>query len=239
MPGKNIRRFLGKPAISYPIAVARRSRLFDRIVVSTDCPKIAEVAASFGAEVPFLRPAELADDHCGTFPVFQHALDAIESPKGGEIAYACCIYPTAVLLAEDNLIEAFHRLASSIDHSYCFSVCKYHHPIQRALRIDDLGQLTPVTPDHSGSRTQDLEPRYFDVGQFYWARRAAVKAGTPVFSTASLPYVLGWSEFVDVDDADDWTRAEAIASALRVTRKRSFDKEDSPPLAHPVRAGAS
>jgi len=181
IPGKNVRDFLGKPAIAYPIAAARHSRLFNRIIVSTDSPRIAEIATSFGADVPFLRPAELADDHCGTFPVLQHALDALESCPGTTIAYACCIYPTAVLLTERHLIDAFHQLANSPEHSYCFSVCKYSHPIQRALRIDQLGRLTPLAAAHSESRTQDLEPYYFDVGQFYWARRAAVRDGIPVF----------------------------------------------------------
>lgn len=232
LPEKNTRSFLGKPAISYAIAVARRSGLFDRIVVSTDCPKIANVAASFGAEVPFLRPAELADDHCGTFPVFQYALDTLESFIGRRIVYACCLYPTAVLLTEGHLIEAFHRLAQSTHHSYCFSVCQYHHPIQRALRIDELGQLTPVTPDHSKSRTQDLEAHYFDAGQFYWAKRAAVKAGIPMFSSASLPYVLRWSEFVDVDSADDRARAEAIATALRANQRHFPDTQDNLLPAH-------
>ena len=215
VPGKNIRNFLGKPAISYPIAAARNSRLFNRIVVSTDCPKIAAVATSLGADVPFLRPAELAGDYCGTFPVFRHALDALESETSSEIAFACCIYPTAVLLTEHHLMEAFHRLARSREHAYCFSVCQYNHPIQRALRVDPLGQVAPVSPEHSDNRTQDLEPHYFDVGQFYWARRAAVRAGIPIFSSASLPYTLRWSEFVDIDDPEDWARAEAIAGALR------------------------
>ena len=218
IPGKNIRNFLGKPAISYSIEAARHSRLFNRIVVSTDCPEIAAVATSLGADVPFLRPADLAGDYCGTFPVFRHALDTLEAGASGEIAFACCIYPTAVLLTEGHLIEAFHRLGRSPEHAYCFSVCQYNHPIQRALRVDRLGQVAPVSPEHADSRTQDLEPHYFDVGQFYWARRAAVRAGIPIFSSASLPYTLRWSECVDIDDPDDWARAEAIAEALRATR---------------------
>jgi N-acylneuraminate cytidylyltransferase len=238
IPGKNIRDFLGKPAISYPIAAARNSQLFSRVIVSTDSPKIAEIAISLGAEVPFLRPARLADDHCGTLPVFQHALDALESCQDNKIDYACCIYPTAVLLAERHLIDSFHRLTASPEHSYCFTVCKYTHPIQRALRIDHSGQLAPVTPEHTERRTQDLEPRYFDVGQFYWARRAAVSAGIPLFSSASLPYMLRWSEFVDVDNAEDWARAEAIAAALPPTRKpRSI--EESPAVIHRLRAAGA
>lgn len=217
LPGKNIRNFLGKPAIAYPIAAARNSHLFDRIVVSTDCPNIAEIATSYGAEVPFLRPAALAGDYCGTFPVFQHALDTLEADRGDAIEFACCIYPTAVLLTEYHLIEGFRRLAESPGYGYCFSVCQYNHPIQRALRIDDSGQLMAVSAEHTESRTEDLRPHYYDAGQFYWATSAAVRAGIPMFSSASLPYILRWSEFVDIDDLDDWARAEAIVKALRAT----------------------
>jgi pseudaminic acid cytidylyltransferase len=220
LPGKNIRNFLGKPAIAYSIAAARNSHLFDRIVVSTDCPNVAEGATSYGAEVPFLRPAALAGDYCGTFPVFQHALDTLEADRGGVIEFACCIYPTAVLLTEHHLIEGFRRLAESPEHGYCFSVCQYDHPIQRALRIDDSGQVMAVNAEHTESRTQDLRPHYYDAGQLYWATRAAVRAGIPMFSPASLPYILHWSEFVDIDDLDAWARAEAIAKALRATRAR-------------------
>jgi pseudaminic acid cytidylyltransferase len=240
IPGKNIRNFLGKPAISYPIAAARDSRLFNRIVVSTDCPKIAAVATSLGADVPFLRPAELAGDYCGTFPVFRHALNTLESETSNEIAFACLIYPTAVLLTERHLIEAFNRLARAPEHAYCFSVCQYYHPIQRALQVDHLGQVVPVSPEHLDSRTQDLEPHYFDVGQFYWARRAAVTAGTPIFSSASLPYTLRWGEFVDIDDPDDWARAEAIAGALRAARARGHVATADEPAAESFReAGRS
>jgi len=223
LPGKNIRRFLGTPAICYPIAAARRSGLFDRIVVSTDCPRIADVALSAGADVPFVRPAELAGDHCGTLPVFQHALTAIESGLSGEILFACCIYPTAVLLTEHHLVEAFHQLSQSTHHAYCFSVCEYSHPIQRALRIDRSGQVEVVSPQHSESRTQDLPPHYYDAGQFYWARRAAVRVGTPIFSSASLPYVVRSSDLVDINSPDDWTRAEAIATSLSITHAKSSD----------------
>jgi pseudaminic acid cytidylyltransferase len=238
LPGKNIRNFLGRPVISYAIAAARRSELFSRIVVSTDCPRIAEVAVSLGADVPFMRPAELADDHCGTFPVLQHALATIESKQFGEIAFACCIYPTAVLLTERHLVDAFRQLTGSPEHAYCFSVCEYSHPIQRALRIDRSGQIEVVSPQHSSSRTQDLLPHYYDAGQFYWARRSAVRAGTPVFSSASLPYLLRWSDVVDIDGPEDWTRAEAIARALRVTSRYSPSNEGTPSLREPSRGAA-
>jgi len=214
IPGKNIRSFLGKPAIAYSIAAAQRSGLFDRIVVSTDCGRIAEIAESYGAEVPFLRPPALADDHCGILPVFRHAIAAVQRLREELIRYACCIYPTAVLLSELHLIAAYHRLAAAPSIAYCFTVCPYEHPIERALSVTESGTVSAVAPEHAQARTQNLPAHYYDAGQFYWARADAALAGAPIFCGPSLPYVLRHLELIDIDDADDWRRAEAIATAL-------------------------
>jgi len=219
IPGKNIRSFLGKPAIAYPIAAAWRSKLFDRVVVSTDSPRIAEIALAHGAEVPFLRPAELADDYCGTLPVLQHALATLDLAATTSVDFVCCIYPTAVLLAENHLVEAFRKLSASPSMAYCFSVCSYPHPTQRALRVTESGVAVAVSPEHAAKRTQDLPPQYHDAGQFYWGTSEAVRQGIPFFSGPSLPYVLRRTEFVDIDDADDWAYAEALAQALKIARR--------------------
>jgi len=221
LPGKNIRDFLGKPAIAHAIGAAFRSEIFDRVIVSTDCAEIASIGISFGAEVPFLRPAGLSGDECGTLPVLQHVLEFLQG-KGDPIAFACCIYPTAVLLAAHHLRESFRRLLAAPTCNYCFSVCAYEHPVQRALRIDDSGIVAPVSSEYSNTRTQDLLPLYYDAGQFYWGVATAMRAGKPIFSSAALPYILSKNEFVDVNELEDWERAEALAKALSQTSAR-FD----------------
>ena len=221
IPGKNTRRFLGKPAIAYAIAAARRSQLFDRVVVSTDSSHIAATALAFGAEVPFSRPAELAGDLCGTLEVFRHALQYLDLQQNVPFAFACCIYPTAVLLTEEHLIRAFDRLSASPRHNYCFSVCEYRHPIERALRIGNDGTVAPIHQDHSLTRSQDLKPHYFDAGQFYWGTAGAVRAGVPIFTGGSLPYILNSNEFVDINTPADWQLAEAMARSLGVIEHNS------------------
>ncbi len=106
IPGKNIKEFAGKPIIAYSIRAARECGLFDRIIVSTDSERIAEVAKSAGAEVPFVRPPELSDDHTPTAPVLKHAVDCLQE-DGGQVDYFCCIYPTAPFIVPGDLENAF------------------------------------------------------------------------------------------------------------------------------------
>ena len=101
IPGKNIKAFFGKPLISYPIKVAKGSGLFDDIIVSTDSEEIASISQSYGACVPFLRPAELADDFATTVDVMAHAVHWLQN-KLGELSVVCCIYATAAFICEDD-----------------------------------------------------------------------------------------------------------------------------------------
>jgi pseudaminic acid cytidylyltransferase len=211
LPGKNICNFLGRPAIAYPIAAARRSQLFDRIIVSTDCSAIASAALALGAEVPFIRPAELAGDQCGTLEVLQHALRFLDAQQDEPISFACCIYPTAVLVSTRHLLQSFSAFAASPVYQYCFTVSEFHHPIQRRLRIDDDGSVSAVHPEYSSARSQDFEPHYYDAGQFYWGAGKAIREAVPVFIAKSLPYVLQRYEFVDINTSADWKLAETIA----------------------------
>jgi pseudaminic acid cytidylyltransferase len=235
LPGKNSRDFFGKPVIAYPIEAARRSHLFDRIVVSTDCSVIASTALSLGAEVPFRRPAELASDHCGTLEVFRHALQFLDAEQDEPIAFACCIYPTAVLATETHLVRAFQALSTSPEYQYCITVAEYHHPIQRSLRIADDGSVAPVRPEYSLTRSQDLKPHYFDAGQFYWGTGAAIRTGVPIFAGKSLPYILGSHEFVDINTSADWKLAEAIARGLIATDSQETRRCGDLTTAEPIK----
>ena len=106
IPRKNIKPFAGKPMIAYAIEVAQKSGLFSRIVVSTDDEEVAKISLNIGAEVPFLRPTELSDDHTPTVPVIAHAIRAIE-PNGGNLGYVCCIYPCVTFIEEQDLCTTF------------------------------------------------------------------------------------------------------------------------------------
>jgi N-acylneuraminate cytidylyltransferase len=214
IPHKNIRPFHGRPMLAWPIAAATASGLFDRIVVSTDDPEIAEVARACGAETPFLRPAELADDHGGVAPVVRHAIQELGASLGATIDFACLIYPTAPTLRPEFLREGFEVLAARPDKAYALSVTSFPAPIQRGLRITADRTLEAMHPEHRLTRSQDLEPAYHDAAQFCWGRTQAWLSETPIFSEASLPVVLPRWLVQDVDTPEDWRRAELMFAAL-------------------------
>lgn len=214
IPRKNIRAFLGKPIIAYVIDEARESGLFDRILVSTDDSEIAAVAESHGAEAPFVRPPELSDDHAGTTPVIQHAIEWLQQ-CGTPVDYACCIYPTAPFLTASILTEAFDTLRES-GKDYAFSVARFRYPIQRALKRTPTGGVTPFQPEFIPCRSQDLEPAFHDAGQFYWGKVEAFLKGLPMFSDAAAPIMLPDHRVMDIDDELDWQQAEWMYRALQL-----------------------
>jgi N-acylneuraminate cytidylyltransferase len=110
IPRKNMKSFYGRPMLAWPLEAARASGLFDHILVSTDDEEIASVAEGLGAEVPFRRPADLADDHSGTIPVIAHALRWAQEEAGWPVEALCCLYPTAPLVAAADLEAASRHL---------------------------------------------------------------------------------------------------------------------------------
>jgi pseudaminic acid cytidylyltransferase len=210
IPRKNIRPFHGRPMLAWPIAAAQASGLFDHIVVSTDDAEIAEAARACGAETPFLRPAELADDHGGVAPVVRHAIETLDSKPD----LVCLIYSTAATLQPGALREGYAALTARPDKAYALSVTSFPAPIQRGLRIAADGALEALHPEHRLTRSQDLEPAYHDAGQFCWGRTEAWLTGAPIFSDASLPVVLPRWLVQDVDTEEDWRRAELMFAGL-------------------------
>lgn len=209
---KNVREFAGKPMLSYAIEAAQKSGLFDHILVSTDDEEIAETARAFGAEAPFRRPAELADDFTPTVPVIAHAIRACAG-LGWQADEICCIYPCVPLLDPEDLKRA-HRLLGAGIARFVFPVAQFPSAIQRALRRGEDGRVRPFDPAHVNARTQDLEPAYYDAGQFYWGRAEAWLEGGDIHADAAAIEIPQWRA-ADIDTPDDWRRAEALFGALR------------------------
>lgn len=211
IPRKNIKHFHGKPMIGYAIAAALASKVFDRVIVSTDDDEIAQVAREHGAEVPFLRPHELADDHTPTVPVIAHGIKACQE-LGWDVQEVCCIYPGVPFISTTDLCLALEQLLAIGAH-YVFPVTGFPSPIQRALRRLPDGSVQPFQPEHAATRTQDLEPGYFDVGQFYWGRAAAWLQGLNLHLNGVTLVIPEW-RVVDIDTPADWERAELLYATL-------------------------
>ena len=109
IPRKNVKEFAGKPMIAYAITAARESGLFEHVIVSTDDVQIGEVAREWGAETPFVRPQDLANDYTATAPVIAHAIEECRM-QGQDARYVCCIYPGVPFLHIDDLSLALEQL---------------------------------------------------------------------------------------------------------------------------------
>lgn len=212
IPRKNIKPFCGKPLIAYSIEVAKDSLLFDRIIVSTDDHEIAAIAKQYGAEVPFIRPAELADDFTGTGDVVEHALKSIKA-SGQQYDYLCTIYATAPLLQKQYLIEGYNKLKSS-NAQQAFSVTSMPFPIQRCFKVNDNGRCEMFQPEHFFTRSQDLDEAYQDAGQFYWKKLN--HTGTEItFGKDSIPVILPRHLVQDIDTPEDWQQTELMYQLLQ------------------------
>jgi pseudaminic acid cytidylyltransferase len=212
IPRKNVRPFCGKPMIVRPISAILDSGIFDTVIVSTDDDEIASVARSAGAEVPFVRPAELCDDHTATMPVIAHAIRWWEQNKG-PLEFCCCVYATAPFLRPEYLRQGFDILREKPDADFAFSVTTYAFPISRSLQITPDGRVRMFWPENELKRSQDLPEAWHDAGQFYWGRRDAFLGDKGFFSSNSYPVVLPRHLVQDIDTPEDWERAERMFGA--------------------------
>jgi pseudaminic acid cytidylyltransferase len=206
IPRKNIRDFLGKPIIAYPIATAIESRCFSEVMVSTDDAEIAEIARQCGASVPFMRSSETANDYATTSDVLREVFVEY-SRRGSTFDAACCIYPTTPLMTAERLRQGMRLLIADPQLESVVPVLRYGHPIQRALKIEG-SHIGMASPEYMATRSQDLTPMYHDAGQWYWFRTAPFARTGKVFSTACAPVILDATEAQDIDDEDDWKIAE-------------------------------
>jgi len=206
IPQKNIKLFFGKPLIAYSIETAMSSGIFDKVIVSTDCPQIKEIALNYGATVPFLRSPENSSDFASTADVIEEVLLDFRNKLNREVKSFCCIYPTSPLLKEESLRESQQKFISS-DSSSLISICKFSNPIQRALEVSE-GKVKFCSPQYTFTRSQDLPPRYFDAGQFYWGRAIEFLKKPTMVTLDAVGFELYEMEVQDIDNPMDWEIAE-------------------------------
>jgi N-acylneuraminate cytidylyltransferase len=217
IPRKNIRPFAGRPMISWSIGCARTSGLFDRVIVSTDDAEIADVARSQGAEVPFVRPAHLSDDHASTTEVVAHAIETLRA-AGDEPESVCCIYATAPFIEAADLARAAQEFATG-RWNYVFAVTSFGFPIFRSVRFGEGGGIEMFFPEHYATRSQDLPEALHDTGQFYFGKPGAWTGRCRVFDRDSTAIVIPRWRVQDIDTEDDWARAELMGRYLHAERQ--------------------
>jgi pseudaminic acid cytidylyltransferase len=219
IPRKNIRPFGGKPMIAYSIESALHSGLFERVIVSTDDTEIADIARRHGADVPFVRPPELSDDHAGTTEVVAHAIRFLHS-QGIDPAVVCCIYATAPFILAADLAQAA-AIFERGDWSYVFAATTFAFPVFRAIRVAANGSVEMIFPEHYHTRSQDLPEALHDAGQFYFGKPQAWLTGERVFGPRSTVLPIPRWRVQDIDNEEDWMRAEAMSRYLSPAAART------------------
>lgn len=210
IPRKNIKEFNGKPIIAYSIEAALASGCFDRIIVSTDDDEIAKVAKQFGAEVPFIRPKDISGDFATTADVIIHAINWLEE-QGKHIDLLCCIYATAPFIQINDIQKTYQMLIEDQTADFCFPVCEFPSPIQRAIKLNSNSRVEMFQPENFNMRSQDLEPAFHDVGQFYWGKPNAFLSGIPMFSARAIGLKIPRNRVVDLDTLEDWEYATILS----------------------------
>ncbi len=212
VPRKNIREFHGKPIIAYSIHAALETGLFDKVLVSTDSSVLASIAESYGADVPFMRPAELSGDFVGTDEVILHGINWLIN-SGMDVKYTCCIYATAPFLRPGDIRRGIELLKEK-NAASAFSVTTYPYPIQRSLVIDSNGRLRMMWPEYRTTRSQDLPLTCHDAGQFYWVDTKKYLLEKRLFSRDAVPVIVPRHLVQDIDTEEDWKHAEIMYKSL-------------------------
>jgi len=208
VPRKNIRDLAGKPLIAYTIEAAKKSGYVDRLIVSTDDEEIATISKSYGVEVPFMRPAELATDEAPTLSVIQHAVKFLEI-EGSKIDIVIILQPTSPLRGEMWIEEVVEKLLKTGADSV-ITVCKMkHHPLWSFTIKGD--RLFPFSKEGlTTTKRQDLPEIYAANGAVYAIRRDVLFEQNSAFGRDTRAVVMPYEESVDVDDYFDLFTAEMV-----------------------------
>jgi pseudaminic acid cytidylyltransferase len=208
IPRKNIKLFNGLPVIAYAIKAAKESGIFSEVFVSTEDEEIAEIAKSFGATIPWMRPKDLSEDDSTTISVMQDAVIKLKSCIN-KLEYVCCVYPATPLL-QPKFIQEGLKVIMDGNWDYTLSASRVETPPKRFFSLDSANNVQMHFPENEETRTQDFLPTYRDAGQFYFGRSSSWELGLGILSSRSTIIEIPHQLSVDIDTLSDWHYAERL-----------------------------
>jgi CMP-N,N'-diacetyllegionaminic acid synthase len=215
IPGKNIRLLAGRPLLEYTVRAAEASGALDRVILSTDSDDIAAVGHRLGVEVPFVRPAELAQDETPTVDVLEHAVEALER-EGWSPMMIVLLQPTAPLRRPRHIVDAVALLSTCGGDSVASVVqVPQHFSPDYVMRIESDG-LVPFLPEGARlTRRQDARTAYSRDGTVYAVWRDILMERHSIYGNKCCPLVIDAAESLNLDTLEDWAAAErAIYEAI-------------------------
>ena len=209
---KNIKLFMGKPLIFWSINTAKKSKIFDRIIVSTDDKKISKLSKKYGADVPFVRPKKLSDSTTGIIDVIQHAIKKLDSKK---IKYKniCCILATAPLLTAETIKKGLLKLKQK-KLNFVFGATKINNACFRSFYFKN-NKLHMLNENFYKTNSQDLPDAYSDAGQFFWGTKSAWVNNKRIFSNKSGIIKLNKNQACDINSPKDFKLALKLAKKMK------------------------
>ena len=190
--------------IAWPILAAKKSNLFEHIIVSTDSKKISKISKRYGAIVPFLRNKKLSSDRIGINEVINDVIKKSDLEK--KIKFICCIMATSPFLKSKNLISA-DKMIRRKKNNFVFSAVKISNKILRSFTIDKRGKLKMIDNKYYNINSQNLKETYLDAGQFYFGKKSSWMKKKMIYSKNSSIIEIAENGYADIDTPADWKRA--------------------------------
>ncbi len=209
LPGKNIKLLHGKPLIAYTIEAALKANHVNRVVLSTDDSKIADIAKKYGAEVPFMRPENLATDDALAIDVYKYTLKRLSETEGSVISEFIVLQPTSPLRTAANIDDAID-LFKAKDADSVISYCREHHPVKWHKYITPEGKVQSIFENTIKNR-QDEKPSYFPNGALYVFKSNVLETES-YFTEKTYAFIMDRRNSVDIDTLDDFEYAEFLIS---------------------------
>jgi pseudaminic acid cytidylyltransferase len=209
IPRKNIKLLHGKPMIAYTIEAAMQSGVFEKVIVSTDDAEIAEISKRYGAEVPFVREATLADDHT---PASLVTLDALGKLEASSYIYknVSQLMPNCPLRDAKDIQKSFEQFQqTNADTQLSINRFGWLNPWW-AFKMEQQNKLEPLFPEAFKTRSQDLATLYALTGALWWAKTDVLRKEKTFHTATRTGFELSWQHALDIDDDDDWQMAEVL-----------------------------
>lgn len=209
LPRKNIKNLLGKPLIAYTIEAAKNCSVKSRVIVSTDDEEIAGIAKKFGAEIPCMRPKQLADDSSSTIDCVKHMLKFLKTTENYNPDYIMLLQCTSPLRSKENIEEAYLKLKNS-NYDGVVSVCEYDHNPYWASVFDGERLKYFIDNGKKINRRQDLPEVYRINGAIYLVKTEALLRENTFEVNELLGYKMSRNSSIDIDNALDFKIAEFL-----------------------------
>ena len=202
---KNIKLFHGKPIIIWTLETIKKSKIFDKIFISTDSLKIINIKKKYNFNNFINRNKKLSDDYTGTDQVINHAIRELSIEY--DLKNIWCIYPCNPFLVKRDLKQALSKLKKN-KKLLIFSILEYPHPIERAFFLKKNNRIKYLNINYQKKRTQDFKKKFFDAGKFYFAEKETWKN---IRDKNKIGIIQNWWNTADIDDPNDWKKAEELS----------------------------